>query len=319
MNKIVAIAGGSSKPFLKEIIRLAKKKNPRVLVIPTARDDRDDVEEKTSRHFSDRKCKVESLYLIKEASSKEAIADKVFNSDIIYVEGGNTINMLRVWRTRGVHEILRQAHQKGIVLSGISAGAICWFKTAISGPLPSRILFSLPSTFKNELASGHPEDPGKKVSDDLRKVFIKNGISLSEDTVVYWLYGGLWGHRKGLMWRIYDRDNNQQHYIRKKEGKLYVYKTERFMQSTGLGVIPGKFCCHYKQRKKGLRGLMRKTSGVAIGADDQCAIVVIDNKYRIISESGENAYRVFWKRGKFYEEVIEQKAEMTPITTLLKK
>ena len=68
MKKIVAIAGGSSKPFLKEIIRLAEKKNPRVLVMPTARHDRDDKE--TSRRFSDRKCKVESLYLIKEASSK---------------------------------------------------------------------------------------------------------------------------------------------------------------------------------------------------------------------------------------------------------
>ena len=64
---------------------------------------------------------------------------------------------------------------------------------------------------------------------------------------------------------------------------------------------------------------MRKTSGVAIGAEDRCAFVVIDEHYKVLSEGEDSAYRVFWKKDKFHEEVIEQKPEMTPVAYLTTK
>jgi len=50
------------------------------------------------------------------------------SSDIIYVGGGHTLKMMKVWRKIGVDILLRKAHKKGIILAGLSAGSICWFR-----------------------------------------------------------------------------------------------------------------------------------------------------------------------------------------------
>jgi peptidase E len=53
--------------------------------------------------------------------------DLLLSQDVIFVGGGSAANMLAVWRVHGVDAIMRRAWQAGIVLSGVSAGAICWF------------------------------------------------------------------------------------------------------------------------------------------------------------------------------------------------
>jgi dipeptidase E len=56
----------------------------------------------------------------------------LLEQDVIYVGGGNTANMLAIWRVHGVDRILREAWEAGVVLAGISAGAICWFEAAVT-------------------------------------------------------------------------------------------------------------------------------------------------------------------------------------------
>jgi dipeptidase E len=51
---------------------------------------------------------------------------------LIFVGGGNTANMLAIWRVHGVDEILHKAWSNGIVLCGVSAGAICWFESSVT-------------------------------------------------------------------------------------------------------------------------------------------------------------------------------------------
>ena len=53
---------------------------------------------------------------------------QLFDSDVIYVSGGNTRNMLAIWDAAGVTPLLRPAWENGVVLCGVSAGAICWFE-----------------------------------------------------------------------------------------------------------------------------------------------------------------------------------------------
>lgn len=137
-KKIVAIGGGEigrpgypieTTQIDKEIIRLTGKKNPKFLFIPTASSDSESYYETVKKYFGNKlSCKIDVLYLIKEKLSKKEIEKKVFSSDIIYVGGGNTLKMIKVWKKNGLDKILKQAHQKGIVLSGLSAGAICWFR-----------------------------------------------------------------------------------------------------------------------------------------------------------------------------------------------
>jgi dipeptidase E len=56
----------------------------------------------------------------------------VLESDLIFVGGGNTANMLAIWRVHGVDQLLREAWGREIVLAGSSAGGICWFEQGIT-------------------------------------------------------------------------------------------------------------------------------------------------------------------------------------------
>jgi dipeptidase E len=68
------------------------------------------------------------LLLITEKLTKEEIKEKILSSDVIYVGGGNTLKMMKIWRRLGVDKLLKSAYNKGKILCGISAGAICWFE-----------------------------------------------------------------------------------------------------------------------------------------------------------------------------------------------
>jgi dipeptidase E len=234
--KIVAIGGGEiGRPGFpiettkidKEIIRLTGKSKPKLLFIPTASSDSEGYTTVVEQHFgTNLGCKVDRLFLLKQKLSRKEIENKILNADMIYVGGGNTLKMMNVWRKYGVDKLLVNAAEKGVVLSGVSAGAICWFR---SGSSDSR-------RFTNPKA-------------DLIKV-------------------------------------------------------------TGLNLVHALFCPHYdseKDRKQDLKRLMKKTSGIAIAIDNCCAIEIIDNTYRIISsKKTANAYRVYWKDGKYYEEIVEK-------------
>lgn len=138
MGKIVAIGGGeigrpgypiTTLTIDKKILQLTGKKKPNLLFIPTASSDSEGYVEVVKKYFGKKLgCKVDVLYLIRESPSKKEISDKIKSADVIYVGGGNTLKMMRKWRQKGVDSLVRKAYQKGTVLSGLSAGAICWFK-----------------------------------------------------------------------------------------------------------------------------------------------------------------------------------------------
>jgi hypothetical protein len=66
--------------------------------------------------------------------------------------------------------------------------------------------------------------------------------------------------------------------------------------------------------------MMRKTAGIALAVDNCCAIEIIDNNYRIIdSKIGANAYKVYWREGKYFEEKIDKLEEYKPLDLLLGK
>jgi peptidase E len=52
----------------------------------------------------------------------------LLDQDLVYVGGGNTANLLAIWRLHGVDQVLRDAWEQGIVLCGLSAGSLCWFE-----------------------------------------------------------------------------------------------------------------------------------------------------------------------------------------------
>ena len=135
MNKyIVAIGGGEigqlkTLKIDKKIVSLTKKKNPNLLFIPTASDDSQSYIETVEKIYKKKLgCNTDTLLLINEKPTKSEIEKKIFSADIIYVGGGNTLKMMKLWRRLGIDKMLISAYNKGTILCGISAGAICWFQ-----------------------------------------------------------------------------------------------------------------------------------------------------------------------------------------------
>src|SRR3982751_892540 len=68
------------------------------------------------------------LFTRRDADIGRVVAEQ----DVIYVGGGNTENLLAIWRVHGLDRVLREAWQRGTVLAGLSAGAICWFEAGVT-------------------------------------------------------------------------------------------------------------------------------------------------------------------------------------------
>jgi peptidase E len=60
------------------------------------------------------------------------LRDLVLSQDVILVSGGNTANAIAVWRVHGLDELLREAWRQGTLLTGWSAGMICWFEQGVT-------------------------------------------------------------------------------------------------------------------------------------------------------------------------------------------
>ena len=73
--------------------------------------------------------RAEATHLPLFVRTGDPIEPFLLEQDVIYVGGGNTENMLAIWRTHGVDRMLRRAWEDGIVLTGLSAGSLCWFET----------------------------------------------------------------------------------------------------------------------------------------------------------------------------------------------
>ncbi len=137
MRRIVAIGGGEIKDLEtldidKQIVKSVCKKNPNALFIPTASDDSMDYIDSFRRVYGSKlNCTVDVLLLIKEQPKPNDIERKIRWADIIYVGGGVTNKMLAIWRKNSVDILLKKAYEEGTVMSGLSAGSICWFKEGL--------------------------------------------------------------------------------------------------------------------------------------------------------------------------------------------
>jgi len=246
MVRIIAIGGGENgragteyetRQIDEEIVRLSGKKHPKVLFICPKSPFQENYFQQMQKVFRRLGCNISPLYLDNRKSNKRELECAVLGSDIVYVGGGNTLKMLKDWRKSGLDKILLKAAKKDIVLSGLSAGAICWFRYGCS---------------------------------------------------------------------CLQRNTNDK---------------KCFVRIKGLDLIPALCCPHYDNdtdRKSNLEKMMKRTTEVGLALDNCSAIEIIDNKYRIIASNRKaNAYRLYWKNEKYYEEIIEKKNTFSPIKDLL--
>lgn len=131
---VIAIGGGEIRKgetlkLDRRIVDRTGMHRPKALFLPTASGDSDGYIEAFDKLYGKRLgCEVMVLRLIRGKPSQGEIRDKIQSSDLVYVGGGNTLRMMKLWRKAGVDNELRKASARGCVLSGLSAGAMCWFR-----------------------------------------------------------------------------------------------------------------------------------------------------------------------------------------------
>jgi peptidase E len=111
------------------VLTLTGKERPRVLFVPTAAADDASYALWFYGRFAHR---AEASHLPTFPWPPGNLREVILGQDAICVSGGNTANMLAIWRVHGIDALLREAWENGIVLFGASAGMICWFEEGVT-------------------------------------------------------------------------------------------------------------------------------------------------------------------------------------------
>lgn len=235
MRKMMIIGGGElidSETFSidKKIVQLADKERPEALFIPTASWESEAYCETFHKVFRDKlNCQTDVLLLLDNKLKDEEIREKILSSDVIYVGGGNTSKMMAVWREKRVDYYLREAYDKGVVLSGLSAGSICWFTYG-----------------QSEIESSETLDG-------------------------------------------YD-----------------------YIKIKGIGLLDAFHCPHFNEgrREEEFLKMMKESNEVGIAIDNNCAIEIIGDRYRVISSmENSHAYKLYRFKGEVVKEQLKKDEE----------
>ena len=179
IKNIVAIGGGGFGRSLGElkiekyITSLVRKDRPKICFIPTASGDNDLYKLNFYRAFSKLNCITSHIDFFSRTENLEKI---VFSQDIIFVGGGNTKSMLAVWKEWNMNNILKIAYEKGVIMSGVSAGAICWFDQGITDSFSNKLEIIDCLGLVNGTACPH-YDEEKEREPFVKEILLKNRIN----------------------------------------------------------------------------------------------------------------------------------------------
>ena len=192
---ILAIGGGGfarnngSLLLEKYILNLSKKDFPRIAFIPTATGDSDNYIVRFYSIFNRLKCIPSHLDFFKRTID---LSEYIMSQDIVFVGGGNTKSMLAVWRDWGMDTILKQAYNKGIIMSGVSAGAICWFSYGITDSWDNKLkLIECLNFIDGTCCPHYDEEPDRKpyVKSIIRDNNIKNCTAIEGGSALHIIDG----------------------------------------------------------------------------------------------------------------------------------
>jgi peptidase E len=117
------------------VLSLAAAPMPRICLLPTASGDGEAQIRQFHATFGSRACEPMHISLFRLGSRPVPLRETLLNQHVIYVGGGSMLGLLAVWRALGLDVILRECWEAGVVLAGLSAGAMCWFEWGISTSL----------------------------------------------------------------------------------------------------------------------------------------------------------------------------------------
>lgn len=203
MQRILALGGGgflmedAASPIDAYIVTLARKRTPRVCFVATASGDHPEQIEKFYNAYGKLDCEPSHIAFFRNPmpgsiplSDLEA---GVLGQDVIFVGGGNTKSALAVWREWRLDSIFSRALSSGVVLTGMSAGAMCWYESGLtdsywgSGYQPLQCLGFLPGSCGVHYHS-HGQRPSR-LADALLAGVIPAATAIDDYAAVLYQYG----------------------------------------------------------------------------------------------------------------------------------
>ena len=215
-KKIIAIGGGGFTHQADEsldqfVVDQSKKINNKIGFLATASND----DKKKISLFYNRFENTESeLSHFNLTSDVNGFSEWILNKDIVYIGGGNTKFMLEIWKNNMLENIFKKAYESGIILSGVSAGAVCWFEWILSD--------SVSPGFKPlkgiNLISGSCTPHSSNIErinqfqQDIKNGKLPHGIAIDDGVAVVFI--------DGKPTEVYSARNNHEAYFLDKNNKI---------------------------------------------------------------------------------------------------
>tara|TARA_X000001036_G_scaffold222940_1_gene208649 strand:+ start:789 stop:1481 length:693 start_codon:yes stop_codon:yes gene_type:complete len=215
-KKIIAIGGGGFTHQADEsldqfVVDQSKKINNKIGFLATASND----DKKKISLFYTRFENTESeLSHFNLTSDVNGFSEWILNKDIVYIGGGNTKFMLEIWKNNMLENIFKKAYESGIILSGVSAGAVCWFEWILSD--------SVSPGFKPlkgiNLISGSCTPHSSNIErinqfqQDIKNGKLPHGIAIDDGVAVVFI--------DGKPTEVYSARNNHEAYFLDKNNKI---------------------------------------------------------------------------------------------------
>jgi peptidase E len=156
-DKTIFVTGGVfDQLYIKYLAGLTGKPNPKICYIATATGDNPAAIARWYSNCEDLPIRPYVLRtFINSSTSPKTFEDIIMSMDAIVVSGGNTLNMLAVWKAHGIDTLLRKAYEHGIILAGGSAGSLCWFTGGSTDSRPKELTIVEGLSFLNFSHSPH--------------------------------------------------------------------------------------------------------------------------------------------------------------------
>ncbi len=222
-KKIIAIGGGGFTHQLDEsldqfVIDQLKKTNIKIGFLATASKDDEKKISLFYKRFENNEFELSHFNL---TSNINGFSKWLLSKDIVYIGGGNTVFMLEIWKKNKLENVFKDAYEKGIILSGISAGAVCWFDWILSdsvgpglNPLRGINLISGSCTPHSSNI-----ERMKQFESDIKNNKLPNGIAIDDGVAVLFIDGKpteVYSSRKNHTAYFLDKDKkiNLKEYIK---------------------------------------------------------------------------------------------------------
>ena len=140
-DKTIFITGGVfDKVYINYVAELTSKPNPKICYIAIAKGDNPTAIAQWYSNCEDLPIRPYVLKtFVNSKTSPKSFEEVIMSMDAIVVSGGNTLNMLAIWKVQGIDSLLRKAYESGIVMAGGSAGSLCWFTGGSTDSRPKEL------------------------------------------------------------------------------------------------------------------------------------------------------------------------------------